>query len=391
METHGRTPSSPVYSSDRTPHSSGCDTVASRAQHYSCHGPLEQCLVDQIAHHITNPSKDPITPPGPSGGSFPAPDPDPIPTKCSRKDSADHDSFACLKHAFLSTTFTPASFPGPSDPSLEPPVLLSPKRQDDESPMGSEDEAGSSRPCCTFTPCPADPTAQDQGSDMLDPNDILYPCFFERVLAEKMANYVAGHPRKPLEEEGHNHLRVKCLYPVLEGKVALTPNIDPKMTTFMAKLIKDPKKDIDWSSWSAYLDMLLDAMGPVTMILGMAEDAKTTGALISLETLLRWAQHAIIILGNTNCALSAEQCHSMLINVDQKLCELVTSERVLLPWGLSGDPFIKELGKFVNTFTYLDKAQSSIKKVFSRQGPLNRLCDLLLPSQRARSPNTHFC
>lgn len=60
-----------------------------------------------------------------------------------------------------------------------------------------------------------------------------------------------------------------------------------------------------------------------------------------------------------------ERRRSLLIKVDPKLGNLANSEPdSVAQRGLFGEPFIKEVGNFVNTVTSLDKAQSSIRKVF---------------------------
>lgn len=136
------------------------------------------------------------------------------------------------------------------------------------------------------------------------------------------------------------------------------------MSAFLQKFIRDPKKGID-RSWRACQDKLLDALGPITKILDMAEEAKESGSIISPETLSGWAQRAVIFLGNANCALSTKRRRSLLIKIDPKLGDLANSEAgAIAQGGLFGKPFVRELGKFVNTFTSLDKAQSTIKKVF---------------------------
>lgn len=64
-----------------------------------------------------------------------------------------------------------------------------------------------------------------------------------------------------------------------------------------------------------------------------------------------WSQHAIIILGNLNCAISTESCRSPLIKTDPKLGNLATSEEgQVVQGGLLMEPFIKELGKCVASF-----------------------------------------
>lgn len=165
-----------------------------------------------------------------------------------------------------------------------------------------------------------------------------------------------GDARSPLWSE--------CPRPSLDGKVAQMPVLDPRIATFLAKFIKDPKKGID-RSWRACQDKLLDALGPITMLLDRAEDARLSSALISPEALSGWAQRAVVFFGNANCALSTERRRSFLIKVDPKLGDLADSKAgAVAQGGLFGEPFIKELGKFVNTFTSLDRAQTSIRKVF---------------------------
>lgn len=200
---------------------------------------------------------------------------------------------------------------------------------------------------------------------MLDPKLIMHPRSSEWTPSAEVASYVAGRVRTPLSKEARSRLRSECPHPSLDGKVALTPELDPRMATFLAKFIKDPKKGID-RSWRACQDMLLDALAPLTMLLDMAQDAKTSGAVISPDALSGYAQRSIVFLGNANCALSTERRRPFLIKVDPKLGDLADSEAgAVAQGGLFGEPFIKELGKFVSTFTSLDKSQTSIKKVFT--------------------------
>ncbi|KAJ1203661.1 hypothetical protein NDU88_007445 [Pleurodeles waltl] len=153
-------------------------------------------------------------------------------------------------------------------------------------------------------------------------------------------------------------LRAECPRPTLPDKVAATPAFDPKMCTFFAKYVKDPKKGID-RSWRACQDKLLDVVGPLTQIIQLAERAKLSSTPLQMDVVAGWAQSALCLPSNGNCAISAERRSSLLIKIDLKLGELSSSEAGAVAQGnLFGDPFVKELGKFVATFSVLDKAQS---------------------------------
>ena len=74
----------------------------------------------------------------------------------------------------------------------------------------------------------------------------------------------------------------------------------------------------------------------------MAEDAKASESVMSPQVVLGWAQRAIILLGNANCALSAERHRSLLLKVDPKMGELATSEAGASCQGnLFGEPYVK--------------------------------------------------
>ncbi|KAJ1184073.1 hypothetical protein NDU88_000883 [Pleurodeles waltl] len=88
-------------------------------------------------------------------------------------------------------------------------------------------------------------------------------------------------------------------------KVADTPELDPSMATFLKKFTKDPKKGLD-RTWRGLQDKLLDLAGPITKILELAVQAKEANMPLDPEAVLEWAQRAICLLGNTNCAISTE-------------------------------------------------------------------------------------
>ncbi|KAJ1195508.1 hypothetical protein NDU88_004794 [Pleurodeles waltl] len=88
---------------------------------------------------------------------------------------------------------------------------------------------------------------------------------------------------------------------------------------------KDPKKGLD-RSWRNCQDKLLDLSGPLTKILEMAYVAKESGSPVDTDVLIGWAQRSICLLGNSNCAISAERRKSVLMRIDPKLSDLASSE-----------------------------------------------------------------
>ncbi|KAJ1134377.1 hypothetical protein NDU88_000829 [Pleurodeles waltl] len=125
--------------------------------------------------------------------------------------------------------------------------------------------------------------------------------------------------------------------------------------------------------------------GPLTKILDLAIESKETETPLDTEAILQWAQRAICLLGNANCAMSTERRRSFLIRLDPKLPELATNEAGSSANGmLFGDKFIANLRKYVATFTALDKAQSNIKKV------LNNALFIRAGRFRGRTPGRRF-
>lgn len=194
---------------------------------------------------------------------------------------------------------------------------------------------------------------------MLDPDDILHPRSSDWAPSDKVAQYVASRIRRPLEKEARNCLRAECPRPSLEGKVAATPDIDPRMATFLQKFVKDPKKGID-KSWRACQEKLLDNRGPLTKILAMAEEAKSSGSLISPDNLSSWAQRALVFLGNANL-----RHRSLLIKVDTKLGDLADSEAGPVAQGvLFGEPFFKGARQVCEYLYFIGQGTVLHQKVF---------------------------
>ncbi|XP_078518978.1 uncharacterized protein LOC144784190 [Lissotriton helveticus] len=206
---------------------------------------------------------------------------------------------------------------------------------------------------------------------LFDPRNIIHPRSTEWVPCFEVAHYVQDNLRRGFKKEVSATLRSECPRSSLMGKVADTPEIDPNMDTFMKHFAKDPKKGLD-RAWRGCQDKLLDVTRPLTKILDAAVTAKESNTPLDPTKVLEWAQRAMCFLGNANCALSAEQRQSFLVRIDPQLPEMANTEPGTLANGmLFGEKFVKEMGKYVNTFSTLDKAQANIQKVF-HTGLFNR-------------------
>ncbi|XP_069082882.1 uncharacterized protein [Pleurodeles waltl] len=238
---------------------------------------------------------------------------------------------------------------------------------DTEGDFSSGKEQESGQPWHPVPPPPDQQEAEDSSSDMSDPEGFYHLRSSEWRPEQKVAEYVASKIRQPLDKLVWARLKAECPRPTLPGKVAATPELDPKMCTFFAKYVKDPKKGID-RSWRACQDKLLDVLGPLTQIIQLAEHARRTDTPLPTDIVAGWAQRAVCLLGNANCAISTERRRSLLIKIDPNLEELSGSEAGAVAQGnLFGDPFFKKLGKFVATLSALDKAQTSIKRIFPQK------------------------
>ncbi|XP_078506998.1 uncharacterized protein LOC144767445 [Lissotriton helveticus] len=197
-----------------------------------------------------------------------------------------------------------------------------------------------------------------------EPADIVYPNSKSWLPSVEVAEYVQDHIREPFDQEVRTRLRSECPRPDLADKLACTPEVDPTILTYLKKFTKDPSKGID-RSWRICQDKLLDLLGPLTKLMDLGYLAKESNSSIDPDDLIGWAQRAVCMLGNANCALSTERRRSILLKMDPKLTELASSESGPLAQGLLfGQPFLKELTKFVATFSGLDKAQNSLRRAF---------------------------
>ncbi|KAM4702811.1 uncharacterized protein WCC33_011336 [Rhinophrynus dorsalis] len=199
---------------------------------------------------------------------------------------------------------------------------------------------------------------------MFDPRTIRHPRSTEWVPPPHISQYLHYWLRHPLEKDVRARLRSECPRPIIPDKVALTPEFDQSMYTFMSKSGRDPRKGLE-RGLKLSQDKLLDVTGPVAQILYLADSALSSGTKLDPRAIREWAQRAICLLGNSNVAISSERRKAALLRIDPKLADL--SDKELGPSAngmLFGEPFLKQLQKHVNIFSSLNKAQQSLKKVF---------------------------
>ncbi|XP_040290231.1 uncharacterized protein LOC121002763 [Bufo bufo] len=235
-------------------------------------------------------------------------------------------------------------------------------------PSGSGQIPLATRP----TPTPSERQPDDLlidslGEPLFNPDELHHPRSAEWLPATLVAQYLEAKIRTPLSRESRNKLRAECPRPIIPHKICETPSVDPKMVQFLAKTGFNPKKGLD-SALKAVQDKLLDITGPLAKIFDLAETAKAEGKLVDPVELGGWIQRAICITGNVNTSLAIERRKAILMKVEPKLSNLALSEAGKEAQGLLfGEPFIKELGRYVGAFTALDKAQSSMKRVFNNR------------------------
>ncbi|KAM4748674.1 LOW QUALITY PROTEIN: uncharacterized protein WCC33_006046 [Rhinophrynus dorsalis] len=203
-----------------------------------------------------------------------------------------------------------------------------------------------------------------RGDPMFDPEGIKHPRSSDWTPRPHVAQYLETWVRKPISRSTRSKLRAECPRPIIANKVCETPELDSKMVQFIAKSGKDPRRGVDQALKSCQ-DKLLDSLGPLTKIFELSEEALQTKSPVDIQVLRGWIQRAICMIGNANSAIASERRRALLLRIDPKLAELANSEPGPSAKGLLfGDTFIKDLGKFVASFTALDKAQTSLRKVF---------------------------
>ncbi|CAH2248554.1 Hypothetical predicted protein [Pelobates cultripes] len=204
-----------------------------------------------------------------------------------------------------------------------------------------------------------------QGEPLFDPDTLQNPRSAEWFPTEHVARYIAARIRKPLDKATRNKLRAECPRPTVPDMASATPDIDPKVAQFLGKTGWKAKKGLDYSLRHCQ-DKVLDTLCPSAKIFELVEAALTEGTPLDLLAIRGWAQRSICLIGNANAALATERRKTILMKIEPKLVNMALTEPGPQAKGLLfGDNFVKELSTYVSTFTALDKAQTSIKRVFS--------------------------
>ncbi|XP_056416991.1 uncharacterized protein LOC130358165 [Hyla sarda] len=151
------------------------------------------------------------------------------------------------------------------------------------------------------------------------------------------------------------------------SKCGPNPRTRPYISKIPSKNRQKPQERGD-RSFKLCQDKVLDLLGPVAKILQISEEAYVSCKPMDTLTVRDWAQRLMCLLGNANQSLSSERRRTVLMKLDPQLANLANTEPANPTEGLLfGDQNIKEISKYVGLFSGLDKAQSSIKKVFANK------------------------
>ncbi|CAH2293627.1 Hypothetical predicted protein [Pelobates cultripes] len=192
---------------------------------------------------------------------------------------------------------------------------------------------------------------------LFNPDALHNPCSAEWYPTDHVAKYFATRVRKPLDKATRNKR------PTVPNMACVTKDVDPKIAQFLGW---KAKRRLDFSLRNCQ-DKLLDVLGPIAKIFNMVEAALTEWAPIDLLAIRGWIQCSICLIGNANTALATVRRKVILMKSLPKLLNLAMSEPGTQAKGfLFGDDFVKDLGKYVSTFTALDKAQTNMKCLFSQ-------------------------
>lgn len=221
------------------------------------------------------------------------------------------------------------------------------------------------------------------GQEMFSPDNIRHPNSSQWWPQHHVAKFIQKWVKHPLEREARNIMKAECPRPMVQDKLCLTPNLDPELIKFLFKLGRDPRKGMERSLKSCQ-DRLLDTLGPLCRLIDLIEENYINGSQPDINLLRGWSQRTLILLGNANASLNTERRKVVLSKIDPKLCDMAEKESSNNPNGLLfGEDLIKGLGKYVATFTALDKAQSNMRRIFN-SGVFARA------GRRVRSPGRPF-
>lgn len=111
-------------------------------------------------------------------------------------------------------------------------------------------------------------------------------------------------------------------------------------------------------------DRPLDILGPLSRILDMAEECHINDTPLDTDLFRGWSQRALVLL--VNASLNIERRRVILTKINPKLGDMAEKEPSQNPKGLLfGEDMIKSIGKYISTFTDLDKAQANMRRVFN--------------------------
>ncbi|XP_078518881.1 uncharacterized protein LOC144784063 [Lissotriton helveticus] len=252
-------------------------------------------------------------------------------------------------------------------------VIDSIPETDDDDDMGDTDDLADlfqpveppSPKKARFDAFASQPVLDSEGNPMFDPSSIRHPNSTEWFPTPHVVEYISSKLRLPLDKSVRAKLKSECPKPSLPCHITVTPSIDQPLLTFFSKFGKDPRKGID-RAWSTCQDKLLDVVCPLARVLDMAETARLEGSALNPEEISLWLQRSFCLLGNANAAIIHKRRNGLLIKLDPKLANLASQDPGVKADGLLfGDSLVKDLSRYVSTFASLDKAQFSIKKVFT--------------------------
>ncbi|XP_056421517.1 uncharacterized protein LOC130361894 [Hyla sarda] len=203
------------------------------------------------------------------------------------------------------------------------------------------------------------------GVPFFNPAQIIHPRSGDWTPNPQIDKFIALWLKKALDNKTRNKLRAECPRPSISEASTSTPELDPILVKYLQKSGKNPKKGID-RSFKLCQDRLMDLLGPIAKLLDLTENAAVAGTPLDIPTMRGCTQRLMCIFGNVNQSFCTERRRAILTKLDPQLAYLASNESSNPKDNfLFGDQFIKEISKYVGLFSSLDKAQTSLKKVFS--------------------------